>query len=120
MYPGYSPKDIEYGKAAMEAGKAFVRARTAGVKIERDATAPDYKIGQQHGLKRQRIYSNNRNIGVNEGAEHNLTANGQNSSESAESAEMNESSTNKEGQYFVIDTNPTPVNLTIGQENPYD
>src|SRR5437763_17002975 len=115
MYPGCSPKDIEYGKAAMEAGEAFARARAAGVKTERDTMAPDYKLRQQHGLKRQKFNISRESNGNNGKVKDKSTANGQNPPKpAAVDANGNASGMNEEGQYFVVDTNPTPVSLPIG------
>ena len=55
MYPGYSPADHEYGKAAEEYGRAASAARAQGIEIKPKDF--DYKIGQARGNKRKALES---------------------------------------------------------------
>lgn len=55
MYPGYSPADHEYGKAAEEYGRAATAARAQGIEIKPKDF--DYNIGQARGNKRKALES---------------------------------------------------------------
>lgn len=131
MYPGYSPADHEYGKAAEEYGKAVAEAKKRGVEIP---THPDieYQIGQGRGIKRKSL-AQIRDMGLSKeqlsgggsgsgsgSGEDEGPAKKQKSNGGATSAEveMEENPAKKadaqkdgENPYFVIDTNPTPVDL---------
>lgn len=53
MYPGYSPADHQYGKAAEEYGRAAAEAKAKGMEIKH--TEVDYEIGQAKGVKRRTL-----------------------------------------------------------------
>jgi hypothetical protein len=96
MYPGYSPADIEYGKAAGEFGQALGELKAKGVDVEMPANGPEYKIGQAHGAKRKLLFKKSAGSeGVTKQA-------------SAEPGPENDGG-DGENPYFIIDTNPTPV-----------
>jgi hypothetical protein len=105
MYPGYSPADIEYGKAAGEVGRAIGEMKARGEKWELPANGPEYQIGQAHGAKRKLLFKKDRteSTGAEEATKTTLA-------ESAPVAEATEEE-GGESQYFVIDTNPTPVTI---------
>ena len=121
MYPGYSPADHEYGKAAEEYGKLVAEARVLGVDIKHEDA--EYEIGQAKGVKRKTLGAFREShaaqgvtsdIGTGSGADVPIkkkankspTTNGQTSTEKAEEAKPE-----GDNPYFVIDTNPTPVNI---------
>lgn len=129
MYPGYSPADHEYGKAAEEYGKAVAEARRRGVEIPQHPDI-DYQIGQGKGLKRKSL-AQMRELGASK-EQHSGSGSGAGSGEDegpvkkrktnghftpAEvkteeiAAKKADAPLDNDNPYFVIDTNPTPVNL---------
>lgn len=121
MYPGYSPADHEYGKAAEEYGRAAAKARAKGI----DITHPDaeYNIGQAKGVKRKTLAGIREAKAAREAARVSglgsasdgasrkeasmpATTNGAISEEKAQEATPED-----EQPAFFIDTNPTPVKL---------
>ena len=123
MYPGYSPADHVYGKAAEEYGKVAAEAKKQGIDISHPEV--DYEIGQAKGIKRRTLAemrkamaekgqgSGSGSGSASEGPakstpKENATPNGKLSTENVQ-----EATPAPEGQnpYFVIDTKPTPVNL---------
>lgn len=136
MYPGYSPADHEYGKAAEDYGKAVAEAKRRGVEIPKHPDI-DYEIGQSKGVKRkpsaqmkepgmlkelQGGSGSGSGSGEDEGAAKKQRTNGQftpaevNAEETA--ANTADQPSQGENPYFVIDTNPTPVNLTTNISSP--
>ena len=124
MYPGYSPADHEYGKAAEEYGKAAAEARAKGIDIKHPEA--EYVVGQGKGVKRKtlaelretqaaKIKSGGSGSGSGSGSEGSTkqelrepsTTNGQASTE-----KIQEATPEGDNPYFVIDTKPTPVNIT--------
>ncbi|KAI9846059.1 MAG: hypothetical protein M1830_007472, partial [Pleopsidium flavum] len=122
MYPGYSPADHEYGKAAFEYGLAVAAARAEGVDFRpgQDPNGPEYVIGQAKGEKRKTLAqikaekaaasgsrsgsgSDTRNPG---GPSRNQPMDG-----NAKDAGRSSEPASGDNPYFVIDTNPTPVQL---------
>lgn len=102
MYPGYSPADIEYGKAAGEFGQTVGELKAKGVDVEMPADGPEYKIGQAHGAKRKLLFKKERTESTgSEGVTKQASA-------EQEPANDEEDSANP---YFVIDTKPTPVTV---------
>lgn len=122
MYPGYSPADHEYGKAASEYGIAVAAARAEGVDFKpgQDPNGPEYVIGQAKGEKRKTLAQ----IKAEK-----LGANGNGSGSGSDTQNAGEPSKNRsmdgnaqdvrrssepasgDNPYFVIDTNPTPVHI---------
>ncbi|CAD6589992.1 MAG: hypothetical protein ASARMPRED_004509 [Alectoria sarmentosa] len=125
MYPGYSPADHEYGKAAEEYGKAAAEARAKGIELKHPDA--EYEIGQAKGVKRKMLAGireaqagkgkasgSGNGSGTGSGSEgpekekkkEPAATNGQASTE-----KVQEATPEGENPYFIIDTNPTPVNL---------
>ena len=126
MYPGYSPADHVYGKAAEEYGKAAAEARAQGIELKHPDA--EYQIGQAKGTKRKTL------AGVREekapkgkasdvGSE---SGTGSGSEELVKQKTKQQATTNGksrmekvqeavpegENPFFVIDTKPTPVNTS--------
>jgi len=126
MYPGYSPAHHEYGKAAFEHGIAVADARRQGIDFDRskDPNGPEYVIGQAKGDKRRsftRMKAEQTGAGgVGSGDGFGFGSDTQNAKEAPqETAKDSEGHgagesaqpVNGGNPYFVIDTNPTPVNV---------
>ena len=120
MYPGYSPADFQYGKAAKEFGKEWAEARKQGYEFKPPADGPEYKIGQAKGIKRQTLaqireakraleggVETNGSGGPQEPA---ITRPTQGDVSDVPKGEE-EDARGGQNPYFVVDTNPTPVNL---------
>lgn len=124
MYPGYSPADHEYGKAAEEYGRFASAARAQGIDI-----APqdlEYEIGKAKGAKRQQLGSVQAERAARESGSGSGTGSG---SERPNNKHWKPDSTNGHAQVedtqeksheeqdesekpaFFIDVNPTPVDL---------
>lgn len=125
MYPGYSPADHDYGKAAEEYGAFAAAARAQGVDVKHPDL--DYEIGQGRGTKRKTLEGIRQATKVKHGGPGSRgageapggpkpkpttpyalhlknQANGKNTAE--------ETVANGDNPFFVIDVDPTPVNLT--------
>ena len=118
MYPGYSPADHEYGKAASEYGKVAARARAHGMEIDHGDV--EYKIGQAKGTKRKALAETRNSKTDNQEIEpvvestkitgafrprpmiSEVKSNGE---------KLEEAASGGDNPHFVIDTKPTPVNL---------
>ena len=123
MYPGYSPADHEYGKAAEEYGRAAAEARKRGL----DISHPDveYQVGQSKGIKRRTLAEMRAAMaakGQGSGSGSGSAFEGPTKITPKEHATLNGTAGTKRPQeatieaegdnpYFVIDTKPTPVNL---------
>lgn len=126
MYPGYSPADHEYGKAADEYGRYASSARAQGIDVRPKDV--EYEIGQSKRMKRQPLggtgstrtaQESGSGSGAGSGSgsdrpnnkhrKHNST-NGHAEVEQAqeESHELHDESGKPA---FFIDVNPTPVDL---------
>ena len=55
MYPGYSPADHQYGKAAQEVGQEWAEAKRKGVKFQPAKDGPQYEIGQASKRRKKSI-----------------------------------------------------------------
>jgi hypothetical protein len=131
MYPGYSPADHEYGQAAQEFGAHWSAAKAQGIEFKPEPNGPQYEIGQSRGAKREKLTKIREAKEKREGS---ISGSGSDTGhtrpKSAEStAPDNEeahppeqpakpSETKSEDDkpeesnpYFVIDVNPTPLNL---------
>ena len=100
MYPGYSPGDLEYGEAQQEAGQAIAEARRKGVTWEPPA---EYVLGQNRTGKKARFFAKGQD-GSGSGSDEN-----QDISKTAPPA-ADDSVNGDSNPYFVVDTEPTPVN----------
>ncbi|KAK4692587.1 hypothetical protein P7C71_g4647, partial [Lecanoromycetidae sp. Uapishka_2] len=127
MYPGYSPADHEYGKAAEEYGRAAAKAQAMGIDISHPEV--EYHIGQAKGVKRKTL------AGIREAKAAREAANGSGSGSGSDgaarqtgtilaaangeankekvrdAAPLQEATSREEQPAFFIDTKPTPVNL---------
>ncbi len=126
MYPGYSPADHEYGKAAEEYGRAAAKARDEGIELKDPEI--DYQIGQGRGVKRRSLAeireakaARESGSGSGSGSDR---ATGVSSARppttNGNSKEVKSEEADQEGDnpYFVIDTKPTPVNIPGIQNQP--
>lgn len=132
MYPGYSPADHEYGKAAEEYGRAAAKAKSMGI----DITHPEveYQIGQAKGIKRKTLAGireakaareagngSDAGAGSDEAAEVEdampTTTNGD-TIKPQEATPLQEATPEDEHPAFFIDTNPTSVNLPGMSKQP--
>ena len=125
MYPGYSPADHVYGKAAEEYGKAAAEARAQGIELKHPDA--EYQIGQAKGTKRKTLAGvreekaakgKTSDVGSGSGTgsgsegpvkqkpKQQATTNGKSSKEKVE-----EAIPEGENPYFIIDTKPSPVNI---------
>ena len=123
MYPGYSPADHEYGQAAQEYGLAVAAARREGIDFKPGEDGPDYKTAQARGVKRTTLAGMKAAKAAAEGGSGSGTGSGSDaqfargtsgrSALDGQTAEVKseDEAGNGENPYFVIDTNPTPVNL---------
>ena len=126
MYPGYSPADHEYGKAADEYGKAAAEARAQGIELKHPDA--EYQIGQAKGTKRKilggireekaakgKASDVGSGSGTGSGSEdpakqepaQQATTNGKSRTE-----KVQEAVAEGENPFFVIDTKPSPVNIS--------
>ena len=55
MYPGYSPADHQYGKAAQEVGQEWAEAKRKGVEFQPAKDGPQYEIGQASKRRKKSI-----------------------------------------------------------------
>ena len=115
MYPGYSPADHIYGEAAQEYGTEWAKVKKDDVEHKPDRNGPEYVVGQARIQKRKQVEEVRRKNSLDEG----VKANGNNvSPRRGSTSEPNAATSNNDtpaaedgNPYFVIDTNPTPVNI---------
>ena len=109
MYPGYSPKDHQYGKAAEEFGKEWSEARKRGIEFDAGPDGPEYEFGQSKGAKKRRL-------NLDESGEPGEVNGAQTKSEQAamDGATQEAASAQLTGDdpLFFFDSNPTPVKGT--------
>lgn len=125
MYPGYSPADHEYGKAAEEHGKAATEALNRGEKINYEGL--EYEVGQAKGIKKRTLAAireakaareaKGRGSGSGQGSGSDSASGPTHAKPAATNgasttAEVEQPPTDGDNPYFVIDTKPTPVNLS--------
>lgn len=123
MYPGYSPADHQYGKAAEEYGKAVAEAKKRGVDIPKHPDF-DYQTGQGKGIKRKTLAqmrelrgegtgsgSGSGEGSASEGPSKKHKTNGHASSGEPAPAVKDDAPSGGDNPCFVIDTKPTPVNF---------
>ena len=121
MYPGYSPADHEYGKAAEEFGRVAADARAKGVEIKHPEV--EYEIGQAKGIKRRTLAAMRRASAAKGQASGSGSGSGSEgpttqvpnekatSQEKAKDVKAKTSTPEGDNPFFIIDTKPTPVNL---------
>ena len=121
MYPGYSPADHEYGKAAEEFGRVAADARAKGVEIKHPEV--EYEIGQAKGIKRRTLAAMRRASAAKGQASGSGSGSGSEgpttqvpnekatSQEKAKDEKAKTSTSEGDNPFFIIDTKPTPVNL---------
>jgi len=115
MYPGYSPADHIYGEAANEYGKAVAEAKRLGLPIPADPNGPQYVEGQSIVSKKQALANANANANSSQALSGSSTAELTKSPrQNAEQKAGDE--TNGDVPLFVIDSNPTPVNLQQAED----
>ncbi|KAI9695734.1 MAG: hypothetical protein M1836_006100 [Candelina mexicana] len=105
MYPGYSPADIEYGKAAQEAGQVIAQVKASGGQWQPAPDGPQYSVGKMHG-KRKAMFQKPKDEEKQDGdISHQMGTN--------DKAAANGEDKGGEGETlsFVVDTNPPPVNI---------
>ena len=116
MYPGYSPADHIYGTAAMEYGSAAAKAKAQGIELK-PHNDMEYEIGQGKGMKRKKL-AEMQALRGSQG----VHASGVNAINKTKESEVSqpkpaENAVNGDQPAFFIDTEPTPVNLPIGEKS---
>ncbi|MCJ1281611.1 hypothetical protein MMC26_000931 [Xylographa opegraphella] len=123
MYPGYSPADHEYGKAAQEFGQQWSAARTQGIEFQPAPDGPQYNFAQSKGMKRRSLskigaakVASGEGSGSGSGSGSDVApqpaaTNGARPPKQTEDTKSDGNEKEEANPYFVIDTNPTPVNL---------
>jgi hypothetical protein len=107
MYPGYSPADHKYGQAAEEFGRTWAQAKRKGVDFPSHSDGPEYEFGQGKGAKRRKSDS---------AEKPNLRQD-----QDMQDTPMNDATddtttvTTNAPQLFIIDSNPTPINVAALQ-----
>ena len=116
MYPGYSPADHLYGKAAEEYGKAAAAAQAMGEEIPSNPDA-EYQVGQGRGSKRPRTLAEIKAAKRMDGNQDNKDASTSEIETNGVEAKPQANGSNQkdtpsgDNPYFIVDTNPTPVTL---------
>ena len=123
MYPGYSPADHEYGKAAEEFGSRWAAAKAQGLKFHPPPDGPHYEFSQARGIKRPtlakiRAVKAARGEGSGSGtgsgsdaAPSSPISTGPQPRGQSEAAKSEDEKADDSNPYFVVDTKPTPVKL---------
>ncbi len=121
MYPGYSPADHEYGKAAEDFGRVAAEARAKGVEIKHPEV--EYEVGQAKGIKRRTLAAMRKasaSKGQGSGSGSGSGSEGPTTQVPKEKATSHGKAMDEEAKaptpegdnpFFIIDTKPTPVNL---------
>ena len=130
MYPGYSPADHEYGKAAQEFGAAIALAKARGIEVKLDPEGPQYEFAQAKGVKKRTLEQlktakaekgEGTGSGTDSGSDEVAPATATNGgTTNGDHKEMGTGEESKEADnaFFVIDTNPTRVNLSGVSHEP--
>ncbi|KAL9120846.1 MAG: hypothetical protein Q9187_002595 [Circinaria calcarea] len=123
MYPGYSPADHQYGEAAQEFGAAWSAAKSNGLEFKPPPDGPQYEMAQAKGVKKSTLAGiraakaargEGSGSGSGSGSEAptaRSTSNGVSTNGNKEDAKSEDATKENGNPYFVVDTNPTPVNL---------
>ena len=120
MYPGYSPADHEYGKAAEDYGKYASEARQRGETI--GLPGVEYDIGQAKGIKRPTLagireakrQKESSGSGSGSGSDAppiKTQENGQINGNPSSGNTTSEAPEQGDNPYFVIDTKPMKVDI---------
>lgn len=110
MYPGYSPADHIYGEASSEFGRTATKSQRDRLKVTSNSDVPQSEISQS---KKQLLATRGKAPMDSENA--NLTPLGTRNStnetvESVTDVTKTDDTAGGGNPFFVIDTNPTPVN----------
>ena len=130
MYPGYSPADHEYGRAAQELGEAVGKARAVGLEVKIPEDGPEYEIGQSKSafrgnLAKIRAAKVERGLPIlpddalaykEQTAQ--ATPNVAISNGYMEELEPKAPASEETRPLFVVDTKPTPVSLPVDSHKP--
>lgn len=123
MYPGYSPADHEYGKAAEEFGSQWAAAKAQGLEFQPPPDGPHYEFSQARGVKRAtlakiRAAKAARGEGIGSGSgsgsdagPSGTTSTGPQPNGQSEATKSEDQKADDSNPYFVVDTKPTPVNI---------
>ncbi|MCJ1478895.1 hypothetical protein MMC13_007579 [Lambiella insularis] len=123
MYPGYSPADHEYGKAAQEFGQQWSAAKAQGIDFQPASDGPQYEFSQAKGAKRATLAkiratkaARGEGSGSGSGSGSDVApaaSKGPRDSTSDTRAHDPQGVEDRDGAnpYFVVDINPTPVSL---------
>ena len=123
MYPGYSPADHQYGEAAQEFGAAWSVAKAKGIDFKPPPDGPQYEMAQAKGVKKSTLAAiraakaargEGSGSGSGSGSEAptaRSTSNGATTNGNKEDVRSDNDTKEDGNPYFVVDTNPTPVNL---------
>ncbi|KAI9716358.1 MAG: hypothetical protein M1812_005424 [Candelaria pacifica] len=114
MYPGYSPADIEYGKAAQEAGLVIAQAKAAGGQWEPHPDGPQYSIGKMHGGKRRAMFQKPK-----DGEKQDGNAAQQNGEDDKPAINGEDKGEEGDTLSFVVDINPPPVDIPEIDKKPH-
>ena len=132
MYPGYSPADHQYGEAAQEFGSEWSAAKAKGIEFKPAPDGPEYQFGQAKGVKKHTLAKireakaargegsgsgtgSGSGSGSDTGAPPAVSNGSTRSKVHSKAKAAEEKAENQSGDgnnpYFVIDVNPTPVNI---------
>ena len=136
MYPGYSPADVQYGEPAREFGEQWTQAKEQGAEFSSEQDGPQYEIGQAKGTKRHRksiaqireelairgdplALASKSQTSETERRPDSGARNGASGSSASSRTEKDRSAplpadpvANEGALLYVVDTKPTPVNLS--------
>ena len=125
MYPGYSPADHRYSEAAHEFGIAWSAAKARGIDFKPSPDGPQYEFSQRRGVKRNALAetrtdkiacgeeSRSRSGSGSDAPVRCTTPSGVTAKENGKEAKSDDNIKGDPNPYFVVDVNPTPVNLPI-------
>jgi hypothetical protein len=114
MYPGYSPADHIYGEASQEYGSEWSRAKKEGKEPKLDPTrGPEYVVGSSRIGKRKQLEEVQKGLSTDDGQPTSSRAESstKESNASIPPAKPSEGIADTGNPYFVVDTQPTPVNI---------
>ena len=123
MYPGYSPADHIYGEAAAEYGQVVAESRRLGKEIGRDPSGLEYIVGQSQLSAKEQIEEIRRKREEAKKLERKDETSGRVGSQREQEAVDVDPMEGVEqlpdgSQLFVIDSNPTPLELLQSRSAP--